>query len=347
MTRLPAGSQHRFRQFQAARTAFGKDLALSRAHAQPVTFRLDEGQLLRQVIREAIDGDHHRHTVLPQVFHMGGQVAQARRDGRGIGGAAAFLIAAAIVAQRPHGDHQNGGRRGNSRRGAFDIEEFFGAEIAAEAGLGHGVIGQGERQPGGPHRIAAMGDIGEGAAVHQAGGVLQRLHQVGPQGLPQQGSHGALGLEIVGKDRFALHGVAHKDAAQPLPQVFQVFGKAQNSHDLAGDADLEAIEAGGAVGFTAQTDLDFAQGAVVHIHAAAEHNAFRIEPQGIALMDVVIDEGGKEVIGGGDGVDIAGKVQVDLLHGEHLGVAAARGAALETEHGAEGGFPQGDDGVFS
>lgn len=78
----------------------------------------------------------------------------------------------------------------------------------------------------------------------------------------------------------------------------------------------------------------------------AEHDAFRIEPQGIALMDVVIDEGGKEVIGGGDGVDIAGKVQVDLLHGEHLGVAAARGAALETEHGAEGGFPQGDDGVF-
>ena len=46
---------------------------------------------------------------------------------------------------------------------AFDVEEFLGAEIGAEAGLGDDVIGELERGLGGDHRVAAMRDIGERA----------------------------------------------------------------------------------------------------------------------------------------------------------------------------------------
>ena len=39
----------------------------------------------------------------------------------------------------------------------------------------------------------------------------------------------------------------------------------------------------------------------------------------------------------GDGVEVAGEVQVDLVHGQHLGEAAARGAALHAQDGPSEG----------
>ena len=219
MSRFPAGRQHLLRQRLSAGTTPGKDLTFGRTHPQPFTFGLDEGQLLRQVIGEAVDGDHHRHAVLPQVFQMGRQVAQAGRHRLRVRLPAGIFIAAAVISQRPHRDHQHRRRRFQPGRGALDIKEFFGAEVAAEARLGHGIVGKGECQPGGPHRIAAVGDIGKGAAVHQAGGVLQRLHQVRPQGLPQKGGHGALRLQVTGKKRLPRSIIADEDAPQPFPQV--------------------------------------------------------------------------------------------------------------------------------
>ena len=346
MVRLLADCQHRRCQLQAAFAAFGKYFALRGANPQPAAFLLDQGQFLRPVIREAIDGHHHWHPILLQVFHMGGQVAKPRRHGRGIRGAAAFLIAAAIVAQRPHRHHQHRRRRGKPRGRALNIKEFFGAKITAEAGFRYGVIGQSKCQPGSPHRIAAMGNIGKRAAMHQTGSMLQSLHQVRAQGLPQQGCHGAFGLQITGKNRSTLHRIADENTSQPLPQVLQVFGQAQNSHHFAGHADLEPIQTGGAIGLAAQADFNFSQRAVIHIHAAAEHNALGIQLQGIALMNVVIDEGRKEVIGRRNGMNIPGKVQINLLHGEHLCIAPAGSAALQAEYRAKRGFPQCDNGPF-
>ena len=64
-----------------------------------------------------------------------------------------------------------------------------------------------------------MGNVGKGTAVDQGGGALQRLHQIGLDGVLQQGRHGALGLQVVGGDRLAVIGVGHHDAAQPRLQV--------------------------------------------------------------------------------------------------------------------------------
>ena len=62
---------------------------------------------------------------------------------------------------------------------------------------------------------------------------------------------------------------------------------------------------------------------------------------------MVVHHGGEQVIGGGDGVEVPGEVEVDILHGHYLGVAAAGGTALDAEYGAQGGLPQGDDGLFA
>ena len=60
---------------------------------------------------------------------------------------------------------------------------------------------------------------------------------------------------------------------------------------------------------------------------------------------MIVEQGGEQVVGAGDGVEVAGEVQVDVVHGGDLGVAAAGGAALHAEAGAEGGLPQADHGA--
>ena len=48
---------------------------------------------------------------------------------------------------------------------------------------------------------------------------------------------------------------------------------------------------------------------------------------------------GHQVIGSGDGVDIAGKVQVEILHRDHLAVTAAGRAALDAKGRPLAGLP--------
>ena len=148
--------------------------------------------------------------------------------------------------------------------------------------------------------------------------MLQRLHQIGTKCLPQQRRHGALRLQITGENRLARRIIANENATQPLPQIVEITGKAQNGHDFAGDADLEAVEAGRAVCFTAQSDFNPPQSTVVHIHTAAEYHPFGVNIKHIPLMNMIVNQGGKQVVGSGNGMNIAGKVQVDLLHRQHL-----------------------------
>ena len=46
-------------------------------------------------------------------------------------------------------------------------------------------------------------------------------------------------------------------------------------------------------------------------------------------------------------MEIARKVQVDVFHGDDLGVSAAGRAAFDAEAGSQGRFAQGDDGLLA
>ena len=192
-----------------------------------------------------------------------------------------------------------------------------------------------------------MGDVGEGAAVHEGGRALQGLHQVGLERVLEQRGHGADGLEVARGDGLVVVGVAHDDAAQALLQVSDGGGEAEDRHDLAGDGDIEAVLARRAVGLAAEAVHHEAQLPVVHVHAALPGDAARVDAQGVALLDVVVEHGGQQVVGRADGVEVAGEVEVDVLHGDDLGVAAAGRAALDAEHRAEGGLAQGDGDVLA
>ena len=187
-----------------------------------------------------------------------------------------------------------------------------------------------------------MGDVGERAAVHEGGVVLERLDQVGLDGVLEQRGAGALGVDVVHGDGLAVVGVGHDHAAQAGLEVGEVGGQAEGGHDLGGHGDVEAVLAGHAVGDAAHAVDDVAELAVVHVDAAAPDDAARVDVELVALLDVVVEHGGDEVVGSADGVEVAGEVQVDVLHGDDLGIAAAGSAALDAEHGAQGRLAQAE-----
>ena len=98
---------------------------------------------------------------------------------------------AAVHLQGADGGDQDHGIRDQAGVAALDVEELLGAQVGGEAGFGHHVVGQLEAQLGGLHRVAAVGDVGEGTAVDDGGRVLEGLHQVGHEGVLEQDGHGA------------------------------------------------------------------------------------------------------------------------------------------------------------
>jgi hypothetical protein len=70
-------------------------------------------------------------------------------------------------------------------------------------------------------------------------------------------------------------------------------------------------------------------------------------PERVAPVQVVVHHRRQQVVGRGDGVEVAGEVEVDVLHRHHLRVAAARRAALHAEARAEARLAQADHGALA
>ena len=84
-----------------------------------------------------------------------------------------------------------------------------------------------------------------------------------------------------------------------------------------------------------------AQLAVVHVDDALPGDALNIDTELVALLNMVVEHGSQQVIGGANSMEVAGKVQVDILHGDDLSPAAAGGAALYAKDGTERRLTQG------
>jgi hypothetical protein len=67
----------------------------------------------------------------------------------------------------------------------------------------------------------------------------------------------------------------------------------------------------------------------------------------VAPVDVVVDHRRQQVVGRGDGVKIAGEMEVHVLHRHDLRIAAAGRAALHAEAGPERGLADADRGLLA
>jgi hypothetical protein len=67
-----------------------------------------------------------------------------------------------------------------------------------------------------------------------------------------------------------------------------------------------------------------------------------VDAERVAVVEVVVERGGEHVVGSGDGVEVAGEMQVDLVHRHDLRAAAAGAAALEPERRPDRGLAERD-----
>ena len=116
-------------------------------------------------------------------------------------------------------------------------------------------------------------------------------------------------------------------------------------HHLGRGGDVEAGLARIAVRAPTEADRDVPQGAVVDVDAAPPRDRERIDPQLVAVQQMSLEHRREEVVRGADRVDVAGEVEVEVLHRHDLGVAGTGRAALDPEHGPERRLAQAEDGV--
>ena len=302
----------------------------------------DQRDLLVGVIREAVE--RHDRGQAPDgadVVQMAREVGKAAAERLIVVQTQIRLLLAAVAAQRADGgdQHHSGGTQ--TGEAALDVDELLRAQVRAEAGFCDHDIRQAEGRARRGDGVAAVGDIGEGTAVDEGGCSLQRLNEVWLDGLNQQGRGRAFGVQVAGGDGLVVKGPGDDDPRDAALQVGQVLCQTEDGHELAGGSDVETVLPGHAVDAAAEAVGDEAELAVVHVHAGLKGDPAHVDAQRVALMDAVVQHGGDQVVGCGDGVEVAGEVQVDILHGDDLGVSAAGGAALQAEDGTEGGLAQG------
>ena len=164
--------------------------------------------------------------------------------------------------------------------------------------------------------VGALGDVGERPGVDERGRAFQRLHQVRMDRIAEQHQHRAFGLDVAGEDGLALVGERHHHVAQPPAQIDEIAGQAEDGHHFGGGRDVEPVLPRHAVLHAAQADEDLAQGAVVQVDHPPQHDPPRVDAQFVAVLQVVVQHRGQQVVGLLDGVHVADEVQVDVL-GRH------------------------------
>ena len=332
-----------FGQSHAAFASVGPYVGEDHPRAHGLDALGEQGHLGIGVIGEAVDGHHHRRPeqlhvlqVFLQVLHAGPQSPQVL-----------FLEIAqghtAVHLQSPDGGDQHDAIGDHTGVATLDVEELFRTQIGTEAGFGDAVVAQLEGHTRGLHGVAAMGDVGEGPTVNDGRRVLERLYQVGHEGVFEQHGHGARDLDVLGRDFASPQRRAHDDAIETGLQVFQIGGQTEDGHDLGGNGDVEARAP--LHPFAALADGYVPESPVVEIDHAGPGDVVGVDVQLVALEEMVVQNRGAEVMSGGDGMNVAGEVKVDVLHGYDLRVAASGGASLDAEARPQRRLAQGADGL--
>ncbi len=118
-------------------------------------------------------------------------------------------------------------------------------------------------------------------------------------------------------------------------EILQVACDGHDRHHLRGCRDVEPALPHVAVRAAAEPDRDVAERPVVDVDATPPADRERIDRERVAVQQVRLEDRRQQVVRGADGVDVAGEVEIQVLHRHDLRVAAAGGAALDPEHGPD------------
>ncbi len=102
-----------------------------------------------------------------------------------------------------------------------------------------------------------------------------------------------------------------------------------------------------AVRFGPQPYHNITQRPVIHVHAPLPKDLAGVDLQLVPLLDMVIQKCGQQIVGRSDGMEIPGKMKVQIFHGYHLGIASPGSAAFDPETRSQGRLPQRQHGFFA
>ena len=203
----------------------------------------------------------------------------------------------------------------------------------AESSFRHHIVAEGHRHLRSEDGVASMGDVGERTAMYECRRAFRGLHQVRVDGILQQDGDGSSHTQFLHCKGGTVEAETEDDVLDATAQVVLILSQAEDSHDFRSGCDVEARLLCHAVGARSQAGHDAAQGAVVHVEYTPPNDFLQPETVSLMLVKVVVEQGRNHVMGRGDGVEVACKVQVDFLHGQYLRIAAACRPTLHAEAG--------------
>ena len=246
--------------------------------------------LRRGVRLEAIHRDHNGDAEEARILNHFGEIRAALLEQRQI------LLGVIVMQRLSRGDFgaasmhfqcadrsdQNHAVRSEAAVPAFDIAEFFHADVRAETCFREHIAVRShklERNLIRDDRRVAVRDIRERPGVHKGRRALKRLHQIGQDRVLHQHGQRAARAEIVRGDRLTSPAGTDHHGSQTFAHVREAGREGEDRHDLAGHGDVVARHARHALLFRPLPDGDLAQHAVVCVCHAAPRDAVRVNVQ--------------------------------------------------------------------
>ena len=170
-------------------------------------------QLFRCILSKNIDGYYQRQTEFFNIFNVFFQIDDTFFHSVHIRRSQVRLRHPAMHLQCAHCSNQHNSIRLQPGITAFDVKEFFSAQISAEACFCNRIISQLHSRLSCHHAVAAVGDIGKRPAVNNRRHIFQCLHKIRLHSILQKGSHSAVGFDLPCGNRFAVIIISNNDLA--------------------------------------------------------------------------------------------------------------------------------------
>jgi len=102
---------------------------------------------------------------------------------------------------------------------AFDVKKLFSPQVTCKSGLGYDAVTKFQGHPGCHEGIATMRDIGERTTMNKSGRTVERLHQIGMNGVAKQDGHRSFGQQFSRGDGLLAVCVSDHDFRQPIAEI--------------------------------------------------------------------------------------------------------------------------------
>ena len=115
-----------------------------------------------------------------------------------------------------------------------------------------------------------------------------------------------------------------------------IVSQTKNSHNLRRNRDDKVIFTYNPIHLVAKANNNISENTIIHIETSFPDNLSRINSKLIALLDMVVQKSCQEIVGGGNCMEITGKVQIQILHRHNLRVSAAGCTSLDSKARSKG-----------